>query len=184
MGDLSIELPEIRKLVVARHKAYIGKFGKALSLVEGESELNRTRILAKLKLLSKVLVSSGAVDDAVQMAVSSREGTYPYSIKLGKSNNPICLYLLNTGKDVILSDSVGLALSLGTMEARILLVTDTKRVCKRFVDVLSNDFEWKGMAVSVLDAIHETIYDRHEVLRKELLGELTLDDHVVKAKKE
>ena len=184
MGDLSIEYPEIRKLVNSRHKAYVSKFGKAISMVEGESELNRTRILAKLKLLAKAFSSAGAIDEAEELVVSSREGTYPLSLKFGKAGNPICLYLLNTGKDVIVSDSVGLATTIGTMETRILLVTDTKRVCKRFYGVLDKDFDWKGMAASLLDAIHETIYDSHEVLRKELLGELTLDDHIAKAKKE
>jgi len=106
------------------------------------------------------------------MIVSSRDGTYPMSIQIGKKGYPICLYLLNTGKDIILSDSVGLALTDGTMETRILLVTDTKRVCKRFHNVLDADFQWEKMADMMLDSIHETIYDRHEAVQKGFSNDL------------
>jgi len=176
MSDLSVEYPKIKKLVGDRHKAYVKKFGKALAIVEGELELSRTRILAKLKLLSRTFVESGVIDKAEEMTVSSRDGLYQYSIRLEKAGNPICLYLLNTGKDVILSDSVGLAMNLGNLETRVLLVTDTKRVCKKFSGVLDNSFDWIGMSASTLESIHETIYDNHEVLKKELLGYLKIED--------
>lgn len=182
MGDLSIEYPKIKKLVGERHRAYVKKYGQTLSIVGGELDLNRTRILAKLRLLSKVFVDGSVIDEAEELVVSSREGTYPMSIRMVKKGNPICIYLLNTGKDVIVSDSVGLAMTIGTMETRILLVTDTKRVCRRFSSVLDKDFDWIAMSTSLLSSIHETIYDSHEVLRKEFLGDMDVDEPSGKSK--
>jgi len=91
------------------------------------------------------------------------------SMKISKKGQPICLYLLNTGKDIILSDSVGLALTDNLMETHILLVTDTKRVCKRFVNVLHNEFSWESMAEFMLDSIHSTMYDRYDAITKDFM---------------
>jgi hypothetical protein len=170
MSDLSLQWLDIKNSIAKKHKDYIYKHGQALAIVGGELDLSRTRILAKMTLLSKAFVQAGVIEDADEMVVSSRDGTYPMSVRLSRKNNPICLYLLNTGSDIVVSDSVGLALTSDTVESRILLVTDTKRVCKKFSNVLSEKFDWEFAANSILDAIHETIYDSHEVFLKELTG--------------
>jgi len=162
MEDLSIQFPEIKKMICNRHLTYLEKFGKSASIIGGEDQLNRTRIQAKLDLLCKAFLESKAIDIVTYSMVSSRDGVYPMSIAISKKNNPISLYLLNTGADVIVSDSVGLAQTSDTVESRILLVTDTKRVCRRFVGVLYSNFDWMQMAIFIIDAIHETLYDGHD----------------------
>lgn len=167
MSDLSIIFPLIRSSLTERHAAYLERFGASLAIVGGELDLSRTRVLAKMKLLSQIFLDAKIIDDVSELIVSSRDATYSMSLRIGKCGHPICLYLLNTGKDIILSDSVGLAITSESMDTRILLVTDTKRVCKKFFDVLDADFPWEVMASSMLDAIHETLYDRHDVFLKD-----------------
>lgn len=170
MSDLSIEYAAIQRLIYEKHTAYMDKFGESMSLLEGNQQLIRTRISAKLKLLVRAFVEAGVVDSISSVCVSSRDGTFPMSLSLGKNNNPIQLHLLNTGRDVILSDSVGLALSMDTLDTRIILVTDTKRVCKKFIDVLNPSFDWQNMAINLLVALHEVIYDGHEASALEFIN--------------
>lgn len=168
MSDLSIQIPEISREVVEKHKNYIKKFEGIISLVEGEFELSRTRIRSKLDLLIGVFKNAGIIDDVFYGVVSSRDGVFPMSMGIGKSGNPVCLYLLNTGADIIVSDSIGLALSLNTLDAKIVLVTQENRVGKKFSNVLDPNFDWKNLATYLLDSIHATIYDKHEVVKKGL----------------
>lgn len=170
MSDLSVQFPAIRKMIIARHSEYLARFGSSISIVEGEDQLRRTRIRAKLDLMCKAFLEAKVIDSVSYGVISSRDDTYPMSVALTNKDHPIQLYLLNTGCDIIVSDSVGLAQTSDTMESRILLVTDTKRVCRRFYGVLEENFDWISMANFILDAIHETLYGRHEAIRRQVQG--------------
>jgi len=172
MSDLSERFPEIRSDIAAKHNAYLKKFGPALSIVAGELELSRTRILAKMKLMSQIFLDNKIIDEAIEMVVSSKDGTYPMSMKIGKRGNPMCLYLLNNGMDIIISDSIGLAITDHTMDTRIILVTDQRHVFYKFYNVLNDDFSWDDMANIMLNSIHRTIYDRLDVALKDLMIKL------------
>ena len=162
MSELSVQFPEIRNMVAKRHSEYLERFGKTASIIAGEDQLKRTRILAKLDFLCKAFLEAKVIDKIESIMVSSRDGTFPMSISISRKNNPLKLYLLNTGVDVIISDSVGLAQTSDTVESRIMLVTDTKRVCKHFSGVLDQKFDWLHMANFIVDAIHETLYEGHD----------------------
>lgn len=169
MGDLSVEYPGIAAIAREKHAAFMGRFGHAIAKLNAEHTIDTTRIRAKLDLLVKAFLDAGAIDEVAYGAVSSRDGVYRQSLCLSRAASEVSLYLLNTGKDVVVSDSVGLAQSLDTLDARIVLVTDTKRVCKRFAGVLDDGFDWRKMAEFVMDAIHEVMYDSDEARRIMLL---------------
>ena len=163
MSNLSVEYPEISKMVLERHDVFLKKFGSTIAKLDGDHTIATTRIRAKLDLFAKAFLHSGVIDEVSYGMVSSRDGVFPMSMCIGRKG--VCLYLLNTGKDVVVSDSVGLGQSISMLDSRIVLVTDTKRVCKRFCDVLDDDFDWMKMAEFVLEAVHEVMYDRDEARR-------------------
>jgi hypothetical protein len=121
-----------------------------------------SRILAKLKLLAKALIESGAVDEVEEIA--------NMSLKLSKKGIRHSIYLTNDGKNVIVgSPSVA---SVG-----FIANTNDKGVCKKFHNILSPDFDWQAFAIFVLDTIHEIIYSRHDVIFESVLEDPpALDD--------
>jgi hypothetical protein len=172
MSDLSIEYQNIVKMVAEKHTEFIKKFGDTITMLDGSHTLSTTRIAAKLDLLIKAYVKAGVIDKVMCGAVSSSDAIYPMSFGVERKGCPASLYLLNTGKDVIVSDCVGLAQKMDTLDGRIVIVRDTKRVCKRFSNVLSPDFDWSKMAEFVLEAIHEVMYESDEVRRIKVLETL------------
>ena len=167
MSQLNVVFPDIADMVARRHAEFVERFGEVIAKLDGDHAISTARIKAKLELLVKAFHQSKVIDGVSYGVVSSRDGVFPMSLCLNRDSCHTGLYLLNTGKDVIVSDSVGLAQTISTLDSRIVLVTDTKRVCKRFSDVLNDDFDWIKMAEFVLDAVHEVMYDGVEARRME-----------------
>ena len=171
MSDIGTEFIAIKDVLRDRHMAYIGKFGNASTRHIGNDALVMSTILAKLKLLAKALVASGAIDEVDEQAVRAKTDDFPMSLRLGKKGTLRSVYLLNDGENVIVSGSVGLAEGIKTISGKIAIVTDDDKVCKQFPGVLSVNFNWKTFAIFVLDAIHEVIYSKHDVARESFLDD-------------
>lgn len=165
MSQLSDEFPNIEQAIAHKHEKFIERFGKAISKVDGEKIIAISRIKARLELLARAFVNAKVIDGFSCEFVSSRDGMFPMSFCFTRQSSPSVLYLLNDGKDVTVSDSVGLAQSISSLESRIVLVTGTRHVCKRFIDILNENFDWMKMAEFVLDAAHEVLYNNEEVRR-------------------
>lgn len=169
MSDLSVEFPVISQMISERHTVFLKKFGPTIAKLDGDHTITTSRIRAKLDLLVKAFLQVRVIDEVSYGIVSSRDGVFPMSLCISRKGCQTCLYLLNDGKDVVVSDSVGLGQSINTLESRIVLVTGTQRVCKRFCDVLEGEFDWKKMAEFILEAIHEVMYESDEARRIMLL---------------
>jgi len=169
MGDIGMEFMMIREALQKKHEAYIKRFGNAVSKHLGTDTIVMSRVFAKIKLLSRALVASGAIDQVEEQNVCSRDGDFPMSLRLGKSGSSHSIYLLNQGGNVIVSSSVGSASKLGSIGGRMSLTLDDHKICKEFSGILDESFDWQKFSMFVLDTIHETIYSKHEVLMESVL---------------
>lgn len=171
MGDIGSEFLNIRDALKSKHQAYVGRFGTASTRHIGSEHLMMTRVLAKLKLVAAALSFSGAIDEIEEQDVKSKDGDFPMSIRVGKKNVQHSVYLLNDVEGVIVSGSVSLASGLGTIDGMISIALDDSKVCKKFRNVLSPAFDWKELCLFALDAVHEVVYSRRDVILESVLDD-------------
>src|ERR1039457_6394643 len=111
----------------------------------------RSRGLAKIRLVAKALVASGAIDEVEEQDVHSKDGDFPLSLRLGKKGMHHSVYILNGGDNVTVSGSIEAASDLDTIDGRIALTSDDSKVCRRFEEVLSDSFDWEELSIFALD---------------------------------
>jgi hypothetical protein len=142
-----------------------------------EEELCRDRILAKIKLVSNVFADVGVIDKVVEVDVDSiNKETYSRSLALSSRLSAFPIFILNGGKNVIITDSMAVVMSPADDLSKRTLITSENKVYSVYSNVLGTSFAWDAFANDLLAAIHKSIYARKEVIRAYLENTLGVDN--------
>ena len=157
--DFSIVYPEIKKSLTTRHRAFLKKFGPETVQIAQEKELVVDKVYAKIVLVAKMMQEMGAISGFQEVDLTKATSEYSRSIMLTSRASLTVIYLLNASGDVIITDSVGTA-SADPLDARLVLVSDSRKVLVKHKDVLNERFLWAQLCSDVLEAIHSSLYDK------------------------
>jgi len=168
--DFSLRFPEIKEKIVGKHAEFLGKYKKTFLKKVALLEMSRDLIYAKLLLVAKAFVDSGIVDSSREVDVGSPNGNYSRSVALVSKLSPFCIYILNDGKDITITDSVAIPAQ-HSLENRLVIVTSSRLVHQERRDALAPEFDWEELCMLLLDCIHMVIYNRSEVIKEHFLTE-------------
>jgi hypothetical protein len=169
--DLSINIMGIRQDIKEKHKQHLAKSGAKIVKGIAEDELRRDKLMAKLRLVATIFLDLKIIDrmEEADLACSIDEN-YSRSLALSHKYSPFPVYLLNAGKDVIVTDSVAVMGSASDeLSRRVLLTSHFKRVYRRYTNALEfNKTQWEGFAHDLLDAIHKSIYSGSDLAKTQI----------------
>jgi hypothetical protein len=167
--DFSVRFPEIREKVATKHAEFLGKYKQVFLKKVAEREMSRDLIYAKILLVAKVFVDSGVVDSSKEVDIGAPNGNYARSVALVSKLSPFCIYILNDGKNVTITDSVAIPAQ-NNIENRLVLVSSSRMAHAECRDVLEPGFSWEDLCMTLLDCIHMVIYNRSEVIKEHFLN--------------
>lgn len=160
----SISYPDIVRSLREKHEEFFNKYRLLVEKNVNERILERGTLLARLKLIAEAMRDAGAIASFQEMEIIGHSNSLALIPKYGSEST----YLLNDGSDFIVV--CGGVASEDALTGRIVLSQGLSQSARhsffrRYSDVLSDDFDWKEAALTILEAIHETAYNRRDVQR-------------------
>jgi len=151
--DLIINVPEIRKEIGIRHKAFVESCDLHIDKTIADKKLVVQIIAARLQRILICFKEEGIIDNV------SMENDGPYrKIHISKNGFENSIVFLTDGEKIVLKGK------------NVLLDMDDNHV---FYDVCSINYDWKECSLEIIDYIHQLIYSRKKVLETRLNSILT-----------
>lgn len=153
---------DIVKKVKTKHKEFFKKYKVFVSKNINSRMLERTKLFARLQLVCKAFVEAGVVE---KYDIANILG-HSDSIVLNVTGGLESIYLLNDCTDLIILS--GYVASEDALSGRIILTQGKSysaktTVCKRYSNVLDENFDWMDFSSDLLDVIHKSIYNEEDV---------------------
>jgi hypothetical protein len=143
-----------------KHDAYLGKYSPYIQKNLNEQQYERDMAYARLKLIAEALVKAGAADRCFNIDPTGWPGSLALFPRIG--NSPF--FLLNNGTEAVVACFGPVPLGSGDKHSVVSLLPSGGRRLhyEKHEDILSEAFDWKAFALTVLEAIHKVSYSQDE----------------------
>lgn len=141
-----LDIPKIQKTIVKKHSEFITSMGDIANKVSADHELTIARMASKISRILDCFIEAKAIDKFTNLEEPPFKGFH--LVKLGFQKS---VYIWTDGKDIVIRGS-DLLIKHGLGNSNLQTIYN--------VDV--DKYNWEDFATTLLDYIHEVVYDRKE----------------------